>query len=137
MYSTILNSHREGGYFMNIFQNTKASLNVEKLYDIDGYITFKIKVASSGFNGISNFCISKLDINDIQRKLQYMDEKLEGSVIINDMDSDSFLKFELKEHGQLVCSGELGGSHRDHSMKFSFQADQTILAILRGYLNGQ
>ena len=134
MYSTILNLYREGGYVMTIFQDTKASLDIEKLYDIDGYITFRIKVISNGFSGMSNFCIAKLDIDNIQKKLQSIAEKLEGSVVISDMDSDSFLKLELKEHGQLVCSGELGGSHRDHSIKFSFQADQTILAILKNYI---
>ena len=63
MYSTILNLYREGGYVMNIFQDTKASLDIEKLYDIDGYITFRIKVISNGFSGMSNFCIAKLDID--------------------------------------------------------------------------
>ena len=115
---------------MEIFQNDRSSLNIEHLYTVGAYFTCNIEVKSSGFGGCSNFCISLNDIERTNKELRDMYKNLKGTVLINDSDSDSFIKLEAKDLGQLLCVGEIGGSYRDHSVRFSFQADQTILKRL-------
>jgi hypothetical protein len=115
---------------LKIFEDDRATLSVEELYTVDGCTTFRIGVISGDFSGSSNFCITGEETERIQKHLENMNGTLTGTVTIYDSDSDDFITLELNERGQLTCKGSIGGSHRANSMRFLFQADQTILSPL-------
>jgi hypothetical protein len=102
-------------------------LNFYTKYLVQEHFTFDIFVLSDSFSGKSSFCISKSNILSFINSLKEMNNILSGSAIINDNDSDSFLNFMLEEYGELKIIGQIGGSHNDHFLKFTFKTDQTTI----------
>lgn len=105
-------------------------LSVDLLYTVENYFTFDVRVKSSGFEGSSNFCISRENLITAIETLRKMYNDLTGSCVVTDYDSDAFIAFELNGLGHLSISGQIGGSHQDHNMKFKYISDQTVLVNL-------
>lgn len=110
-----------------VISNDSQLLCLEYLYTVEDYITLSIRVKSGEFSGQSNFCISKERINLIIEKLREMQENLLGSITLDDYDSDAHIIFKVSGLGQLVITGQIGGSHEEHTMKFKFVSDQYII----------
>lgn len=113
-----------------IFDFDEKFLTVEHLYTIEKHVTMHINIKSGEFSGASNFCIPRENVLSIIQKLHKMYNTLSGRCSFNDLDSDAHIDFEMGELGHLRVSGQIGGSHENHFMKFKYIIDQTILQNL-------
>lgn len=89
--------------------------------------TFDLYVVSGSFCGTSSFCVRRDEIEFLCDELSKLHYSLNGSTSFNDNDSDGFVRFSMEQSGHVVVSGQVGGSHQDHSMRFKFQTDQTCI----------
>ena len=96
-------------------------------YLVDLNFTFDLSVQSNDFCGKAHFCVRRDEIEKLCEELSIMSLNLVGFTIINDNDSDGFLKFEFEDNGHLIVSGQIGGSHENNNMKFEFATDQTCI----------
>ncbi|WP_240512072.1 hypothetical protein [Paludifilum halophilum] len=113
----------------NTFLASKdQELTVGHLYTVEDYFTFNIKVRSGEFAGSSNFCMPKEKVISIVENSYKMLETLEGCCEVKDYDSDAYIVIQMGKLGHMCIYGQIGGSHEDHSMKFKYTADQTVLA---------
>ncbi|WP_421617423.1 WapI family immunity protein [Brevibacillus sp. TJ4] len=112
---------------ITILSTEKHCLTVEHLYTVEGYLTLAISIKSGEFMGKSNFCISEEHLSTFIQSLKEMGARLSGDSKIVDYDSDSYIIIEVNKLGHVIISGQVGGSHEEHSMKFKFTTDQTIL----------
>lgn len=112
----------------------EKELILEHLYTTEGYSTINIKVKSGQFAGSSNFCMSSIEVLSTVNSLSKMYEKLNGICKIEDYDSDAFINIEVNQYGHVYVSGQIGGSHEKHFMKFKFDTDQTVLKSLINFL---
>lgn len=110
-------------------------LAITGMYLVDGYVTFRIEMKSFSFSGTDSFCSNKRDIDAFCTQMTDMYNTLKGEAILYDYDSDNYLKFEMHYNGSLTLSGQLGGSHNEHFVKFSFDTDQTAIPSFIGHLN--
>lgn len=92
--------------------------------------TFDLTVSSNGFNGTSHFCVRRDQIEKMCSDLKTMKEAMIGNTTLEDNDSDASITFQMKPHGQVIVYGQVGGSHEENYLKFSFQIDQTCLEPL-------
>jgi hypothetical protein len=111
-----------------LFTSDDRELTVNHLYTIENYFTFNIKVRSGEFAGASNFCMPKEKVMFIVEAFSKMLETLEGCYEVKDYDSDAHLMFEMGHLGHMSVYGQIGGSHEEHSMKFKYITDQTVLS---------
>ncbi|SHL04368.1 hypothetical protein [Desulforamulus aeronauticus] len=121
-----------------IISSEGKKLVIEYLYTVENYFTFNIKVKSGEFTGASNFCISKESIVSVVETLSKMHEQLSGYCEISDSDSDAHITVEMDKLGHMYMTGQIGGSHEEHYMKFKYITDQTVLInliqILKAFL---
>lgn len=117
----------EGAIIVN---SESKRLVIEHLYTVGGYFTFNIEVKSGKFTGASNFCISKDSILLVIEALSKMHEQLIGYCEISDSDSDAHITIEMDKLGHMYMTGQIGGSHEEHYMKFKYITDQTVLVNL-------
>ena len=117
-----------------ILKTNNKEFIIEHLYTVQGYYTFRIKIKSNEFVGTSSFCMSKETIISIIKMLEDMYKKLKGICEINDYDSDAFIVIKMGSYGHLTISGQIGGSHEDHFMKFIYSSDQTVLIRILQFL---
>ncbi|MCX7570492.1 hypothetical protein OS242_11015 [Tumebacillus sp. DT12] len=110
-----------------IFSTENHFLTMEHLYTVEGYLTLAIGVKSGEFMGKSNFCISEEQLGVFIRSIKEISVRLSGDSRMDDYDSDAHIIFEAAKLGHVVISGQIGGSHEEHSMRFKFTSDQTIL----------
>ena len=89
--------------------------------------TFDLTVKSGDFSGRSYFCVRTDQLRELAEELSKMVDKLEGETKLEDNDSDASVAFKIESNGHLVVSGQVGGTHDDHYMKFEFQTDQTSI----------
>jgi hypothetical protein len=94
---------------------------------VDQHFTFYFEAKSREFGGKSHFCVSRSELKQFSTDLLRLHSDLEGVSHLSDYDSDSYIKFEINKSGQLFVTGQIGGSHEDHFMKFTFQTDQTCI----------
>lgn len=118
-----------------IYQNKFNMISFEFLYFNGGYNIYEISVATLGFSGTYNFCISESEQINYENKINEMIRNLNGSMEIKDCDSDAFIKFYFESITNFYVSGQLGGSWNDNILKFKFKADQTLLYGLKRNLN--
>jgi hypothetical protein len=118
-----------------IICNESQCLIINHLYTVEEYLTLNFLVKSGEFSGKSNFCVSKERIELIVQSLREVHKNLLGRIDIEDYDSDAHLVFELNRLGQAIVSGQIGGSHEEHIMRFKFISDQTILERLINLLS--
>lgn len=92
--------------------------------------TFDLTVLSNGFSGTSHFCVRRDQIEKMCSDLTTMKQAVSGSTTIEDNDSDASVNFQMKPNGQVIVFGQVGGSHEENYLKFSFQTDQTCIEPL-------
>ena len=92
--------------------------------------TFDLTVVSNGFSGTSHFCVRRDQIEKLCSDLTTMKQAMSGNTTLEDNDSDASITFQMKSHGQVIVYGQVGGSHEENYLKFSFQTDQTCIAPL-------
>jgi hypothetical protein len=99
-------------------------------YVVEINFTFDLTITSNGFCGTSHFCIRRDQIEKMCTDLTTMKQAMSGSTTLEDNDSDASINFQMKPQGQVIVYGQVGGSHEENCLKFSFQTDQTCLAPL-------
>lgn len=105
-------------------------LLLEARYLVYSNFTFDLKVVSEGFSGTSHFCVRREQLEKMCSDLTNIHSTLTGTTILEDNDSDGFIKFDIENDGKLNVSGQVGGTHEDHFLKFKFQTDQTCIPEL-------
>lgn len=107
--------------------DTSKKLSFATRYLVQINFTFDLTINSNGFAGTSHFCVRIDEIEALCKDLAKMHSSHLGSAKLSDNDSDGFVEFTISEYGHLQVSGQVGGSHEDHFVKFEFQTDQTCI----------
>lgn len=84
-------------------------------------------VLSEGFGGTSHFCVRRDEIEIFCSKLSHMYSTRKGLARLSDNDSDGFIEVDIESGGRVFLNGQVGGSHDDHFVRFSFRTDQTCI----------
>ncbi|MBF0694886.1 MAG: hypothetical protein IR153_07510 [Flavobacterium sp.] len=92
--------------------------------------TFDLTVLSNGFCGTSHFCVRRDQIEKMSSDLSIMKQAMSGNTTLEDNDSDASVNFQMKPNGQVIVFGQVGGSHEENYLNFSFQTDQTCIEPL-------
>lgn len=113
----------------------KTNRETEKLSFATRYLvqinfTFDLTVTSNGFSGTSHFCVRRDQIEKMCSDLTTMKQDMSGSTTLEDNDSDASITFLMKPSGQLIVYGQVGGSHEENYLKFSFQTDRSCIEPL-------
>lgn len=113
----------------------KTNSEIERLSFATRYLvqinfTFDLTVSSNGFSGTSHFCVRREQIEKLCSDLTIMDQTMFGNTILEDNDSDATINFQMKPHGKVIVCGQVGGSHEEHCLKFSFQTDHSSIKPL-------
>lgn len=109
---------------------TTEGISFATRYLVQINFTFDLTVSSNGFSGTSHFCIRRDQIEKMCSDLTTMEQTLSGDTILEDNDSDASVHFQIKQNGQLIVSGQVGGSHEENFLNFKFQTDQTCIEPL-------
>ena len=110
------------------------SIPSEKQYKyIDGLpcITFGVSYENATFKGYDTFTLFDRFYNNILNELKSTYDSLNGTIRICDIgaDTDGYIEFVVK-NGVAFVKGQLGASFSSYSLKFEFQADQTLIGRL-------
>ncbi len=95
--------------------------------DIYYNTSFDLEIRSGSFSGVAP-CE-----NDIKEFRRFVEELLEmydfkkQIVMFNEICYGSNVKFEADKTGHITVSGEIFGEAMEHSLKFSFMIDQSVL----------
>ena len=114
----------------------EKTVRLETRHLVQGYFTFVLQVCSGAFQGKSSFCVSQTQLQEFSGYIAKMNQNLSGKAVLNDNDSDAFIILESINNGQIIVSGQVGGTHEDQFMKFRFETDQTILHPLHIQIDG-
>ena len=100
---------------------------------IDGLpcITFGVSYENATFKGYDTFTLFDRFYNNILNELKSTYDSLNGTIRICDIgaDTDGNIEFVVK-NGVAFVKGQLGASFSSYSLKFEFQADQTLIERL-------
>ena len=100
---------------------------------IDGLpcITFGVSYEDATFKGYDSFTLFDHFYNNILNRMKNTYESLNGNFRIYDIgaDTDGYIEFVVK-NGAAFVKGQLGASFSAYSLKFEFQADQTLIGRL-------
>ena len=100
---------------------------------IDGLpcITFGVSYENATFKGYDTFTLFDRFYNNILNGMKNTYESLNGNFRICDIgaDTDGYIEFVAK-NGVAFVKGQLGSSFSSYSLKFEFQADQTLIGRL-------
>ena len=100
---------------------------------IDGLpcITFGVSYENATFKGYDSFTLFDHFYNNILNGMKNTYESLNGNFRICDIgtDTDGYIEFVVK-NGVAFVKGQLGASFSSYSLKFEFQADQTLIGRL-------
>lgn len=100
---------------------------------IDGLpcITFGVSYENATFKGYDTFTLFDRFYNNILNELKSTHDSLNGTIRICDIgaDTDGYIEFVVK-NGVAFVKGQLGASFSSYSLKFEFQADQTLIGRL-------
>ena len=89
--------------------------------------SFDLEVRSGSFSGVAP---CEYDIKEFRK---FVEELLEmynfkkQIVMLNDICYGSTVNFEADKIGHIIVSGEIFGKAMEHSLKFSFMIDQSVL----------
>ena len=95
--------------------------------DIYYNTSFDLEIRSGSFCGIAP---CEYDIKEFRKLVQELSKMFEFKkqiVMFNDIRYGSSVKFEADKTGHINISGEIFGEALEHSLKFSFVADQSVL----------
>ena len=97
---------------------------------IDGLpcITLGVSYENATFKGYDTFTLFDRFYNNILNELKSTYDSLNGTIRICDIgaDTDGYIEFVVK-NGVAFVKGQLGASFSSYSLKFEFQADQTLI----------
>ena len=100
---------------------------------IDGLpcITFGVSYENATFKGYDTFTLFDRFYNNILNELKSIYDSLNGTIRSCDIgaDTDGNIEFVVK-NGVAFVKGQLGASFSSYSLKFEFQADQTLIGRL-------
>ena len=100
---------------------------------IDGHpcITFGISYENKNFKGYDTFTLFDQCYINILKEIKNSYDSLTGAFRIHDMgaDTEGYIEFTVQK-GIALIKGQLGASFSAHSLKFEFQADQTLIGRL-------
>ena len=100
---------------------------------IDGLpcITFGVSYENATFKGYDTFTLFDRFYNNILNESKSTHDSLNGTIRICDIgaDTDGYIEFVVK-NGVAFVKGQLGASFSSYSLKFEFQADQTLIGRL-------
>ena len=100
---------------------------------IDGLpcTTFGVSYENATFKGYDSFTLFDHFYNNILNGMKNTYESLNGNFRICDIgaDTDGYIEFVVK-NGVAFVKGQLGASFSSYSLKFEFQADQTLIGRL-------
>ena len=100
---------------------------------IDGLpcITLGVSYENATFKGYDTFTLFDRFYNNILNELKSTYDSLNGTIRICDIgaDTDGYIEFVVK-NGVAFVKGQLGASFSSYSLKFEFQADQTLIGRL-------
>jgi hypothetical protein len=71
--------------------------------------------------------VRREEIEKLCNELGTMYSSLQGSTRLTDNDSDGFIEIKINNSGHVTLSGQVGGTHEEHFVRFSFVTDQTSL----------
>lgn len=106
---------------------TAERLSFATRYLVQINFTFDLTAITENFRGKSHFCVRRDQLDKLCSDLIEMKQRLSGKTILEDNDSDTNVNFEIKQNGQLIVYGQVGGTHEDNYLKFNFQTDQTCI----------
>ena len=94
-------------------------------------ITFGVSYENATFKGYDSFTLFDHFYNNILNEMKNTYESLNGNFRICDIgaDTDGYIEFVVK-NGVAFVKGLLGASFSSYSLKFEFQADQTLIGRL-------
>ena len=100
---------------------------------IDGHpcITFGVSYENANFKGNDTITLFDRFYNNILNEMKNTYRSMNGTFCICDIgaDTDGYIEFVVK-NGIASIKGQLGASFSSHSLKFEFQADQTLIGRL-------
>ena len=69
-------------------------VQIESLYEVQGYLTMVVRVRSGPFRGESRFCVSRERLQVFAKEIGDLGKRLNGNTILHDYDSDAFISIE-------------------------------------------
>lgn len=111
--------------------NSKTEqLSFATRYLVQINFTFDLTVVSNSMSATSHFCVRRDQIEKMCSELTTMNQVMAGNTALEDNDSDASVNFQMKPDGQVIVFGQVGSSHEENYLKFSFQTDQTCIEPL-------
>ena len=95
--------------------------------DIYYNTSFDLEIRSGSFSGVAP---CEYDIKEFRKFVEELLEMYDFKkqiVMFNEICYGSNVKFEADKTGHITISGEIFGEAMDHSLKFSFMIDQSVL----------
>ena len=102
-----------------------------KYIDDHPCITLGVSYENTNFKGYDTFTLFDRFYNNILNELKSTYDSLNGTIRICDIgaDTDGYIEFVVN-NGVAFVKGQLGASFSSYSLKFEFQADQTLIGRL-------
>lgn len=95
--------------------------------DIYYNTSFELEIRSGSFSGVAP---CEYDIKEFRKFVEELLEMYDFKkqiVMFNEICYGSNVKFEADKTGHITISGEIFGEEMEHSLKFSFMIDQSVL----------
>lgn len=89
--------------------------------------TFRLAVSSGGFGGIAPCEYDRENFLRLIADLQKMYDFALNHTVLEDQLYGSRVEFSMDAAGHLEVSGKIFGEYMEHSLEFTFPADQTVL----------
>jgi len=113
-----------------IWNNIENKIVLTFTGSIEWYKNYYIEVDCCSFSGKKEITLFEKNIENV-KKTNLKNLRVGDSILLNDCESDSYIKFTILDNlGKVTVNGKIGGSHEKNSMRFEFIADQTILQNL-------
>lgn len=99
--------------------------------DYDHSVSFGVSYENFHFKGHDFFTLVDKEYFDCIKKIEKTFNTLNGTFHVSDSmaDTDGHIEFTI-ENGHVFVDGVLGSTFNSHSLKFEFEADQTMIGIL-------
>ncbi len=113
------------------FDGNSLTIRNVNYYAHDYYsdLTFDVEVKSKGFSGIAPFEYNMRMFKKFISHLEKMYDFKKPLVEFNDIEYGNKFSLEMSKTGRIKISGDIFGCGREHELKFSFYADQTMLKV--------
>lgn len=117
-----------------IWKDEKSAIDLDYLYNVEGYITFMVSVKSGEFTGKYSFTNSSQYFEEIVNKIDEQEFVIK-EISLKDYDTDSLIKFSTSHQSKAtIVTGLIGGSHNNNVLKFEFESDISIYRELKKIL---